>query len=417
MAESINVYYHFIPYRYLGKGGTKVRLYAMLRYSIGGGEREERRTEQYYLIPETAYIKDRIGTIEESLPVMFRECNEEERRHNKHAKAELEKKKAELLYELHYELISISGSSAEKIREAKQTDFLSLYNRFIEHLLTVGSAEGTVRNYEQTRDKIVQFRSGALLGHVNTQFVEKFQQHLLASGLARNTVARHMTALNACLSWLFTNDMIDVSPFAKLRKGTRIYQDDDSLTNPQLRSKSFFSPEELKTIWEQRYDRKRREENDTTLAWLFSNMVGLRYCDMVTLRPAEIKKTEKDGVLYYYIDKYQGKTKRKVFVPLNKTALLILNEVKERNPTARILLFRMNSNRSLDGVEGTDKKIRYGNSRHSFGNNLRRANVQDSDIDRLSGRKAKGITEKNYIDTFLNNIDYYHELVSRISFL
>lgn len=120
---------------------------------------------------------------------------------------------------------------------------------------------------------------------------------------------------------------------------------------------------------------------------------------------------------YFYIDKFQGKTKRKVYVPLNHTALKILEEVKQRNPTHNIRLFRIRQSRDFHFIRGADKKVRYNNARHSFNNNLKLAGVQERDIDRLSGRVAKGISEKNYSDHFRNNIDFYYELVSRIDFL
>lgn len=415
--SSIEVHLHLIPSRFIEKGVRKVKLYILLRYSIGRGKRKEKKTGLFFIVPESAYEKKRIGTIEDSLPHMFADCNEKDRRHNKATKSDLEHKKSELLYELHYEVISVSARP-EKMREARQTEFLSLFGKFIDYLLTVDRADGTVRNYEQTRDKIARFNPNLRLGQISVEVIIDFQKWLHEEqGLSKNTTARHMTALNSCMNWLVRNDFIEVSPFMKLGRGDRYYHDDDPNHNPELRPKSFFSPDELKIIWEQRYNRKRREDLDSTLAWLFSNMTGLRHCDASTLSRDEIKSTTKDGTTYQYIEKFQGKTKRKVLVPLNRTAQRLLEEVKERNPKSHILAFRINANRNLKFIRGTDKQIRYHNARHSFGNNLKRAGVQEADIDRLSGRRVKGISEKNYADDFVNNIDYYHELVSRIDFL
>jgi hypothetical protein len=202
-----------------------------------------------------------------------------------------------------------------------------------------------------------------------------------------------------------------------LRRGDRVFQDDNTDSNPTTRGKSFFASDELREIWERRNERVRKEELDSTLAWLFSNMVGLRFCDTETLTPDEIHSVMKDGKEYFYIDKFQGKTTKKVYVPLNDTALVILDEVKRRNPIYKVRCFRIRQSRDMSFVKGTTKKVRYGNSRHSFGNNLKRAGVQDVDISCLSGRVPKSISEKNYADHFINNIDFYHGLVSKIDFL
>lgn len=408
---------HYIPHQHVDENGRKtIRLYIQLRWS-DAGVREEKKTGMYFILPENEYRNRGDLSVKEALPNMFKKCSFSDQRHNKKVLSAIDLLKAELRVSLRYDQPS-AVSIRDKQREAGQAEFLPFYDRFIEYTAELGRADGTVGNYMQSRNVFAEFRPKGSLLNITTGTIVGFQTWMKeVKGYSINTIARHMTALSVCLRWLEMNDFLDKSPFQKLRRGDRIHQDDDPDSNSTLRAKSFFDLTELKQIWDERTNRKRREELDSTLGWLFSTMTGLRFCDTETLTPSEIHSVIKDGVTYSYIEKYQGKTKRKVFVPLNHTALRILAEVRKHNPTHNIQLFRLRQSRDFQFIRGTDKKIRYNNARHSFNNNLKRAGVEESDRDRLSGRVAKGIGEKNYSDHFKNNIDFFSELVSRIDFL
>lgn len=415
--SDIQIKEHYIPSAHVGVNGKRtIRLYIQLRWSYEGN-RDEKKTGMYYIVPESEYRNRGDLTVNEALPTMFKRCTFSDQQHNKRVSSAITLMKSELQVSLTYDSPT-EVSARDKQKDVSKAEFLQYFDRFILYTEKLGRAEGTVRNYQQSRDVFAEFRPKGTVSALTTETIVEFQTWMKeVKGFSVNTVARHITALSICLRWMEMNDQIDKSPFRKLRRGDRIHQDSDADTNPTLRDKSFFTLDELKQIWDERMDRKRREELDSTWAWLFSSVTGLRFCDAETLTASEIKSITKDGIQYLYIDKFQGKTKRKVYVPLNHTALKILEEVKQRNPTHNIRLFRIRQSRDFRFIRGADKKVRYNNARHSFNNNLKLAGVQERDIDRLSGRVAKGISEKNYSDHFRNNIDFYFELVSRIDFL
>jgi site-specific recombinase XerD len=383
--SKIEIREHYIPHPHITDDGRRtIRLYIRLRWSEHG-VRNEKKTGMYYIVPEHEYRHRGDLTVGDALPMMFKKCSFSEERHNKHVMKEIGLLKAEVRVSLHYDAPT-TISVRDRQRDVGRMEFLPFYDRFIDYTAKLGRAEGTVRNYQQSRDVFAEFRPKGLVTGITSATIVEFQTWMReVKGYSVNTVARHVTALSVCLRWLEMNDELEKSPFRKLRRGDRIHQDSDSDTNPTLRDKSFFHLEDLRHIWEERMNRKRREELDSTLGWLFSTMTGLRFCDAETLTPSEIKTIAKDGKEYLYIDKFQGKTKRKVYVPLNHTAQMILEEVKQRNPTSHIRLFRIRQSRTFHFIRGTDKKIRYNNARHSFNNNLKLAGVQERDIDRLSG--------------------------------
>lgn len=415
--SEIQIREHYIPNTHVSANGKRtIRLYIQFRWSFEG-IRDEKKTGMYYIVPEAEYRNRGDLTVEEVLPSLLKRCSFSDKQHNKRVSSALGLQKAELQIELSEEPHA-ALSVRDQRKDVSRAEFLAYYDKFIQYTEKLGRAEGTVRNYQQSRDVFAKFRPKGAVTGITSETVVEFQTWMKdVMGYSTNTIARHVTALSVCLRWMEMNDLLEKSPFQRLRRGDRIHQDSDPDSNPTLREKSFFTLEELRRIWDERMNRTRREELDSTWAWLFSCMTGLRFCDAETLTPSEIKSITKNGKTYQYIEKFQGKTKRKVYCPLNHTAVSLLEEAKQRNPTHNIRLFRIRQSRDFRFVRGTEKTVRYNNARHSFNNNLKLAGVQERDIDRLSGRVAKGISEKNYSDHFRNNIDFYYELVSRIDFL
>jgi integrase len=180
---------------------------------------------------------------------------------------------------------------------------------------------------------------------------------------------------------------------------------------------------EIRNIYDNRYNRSRREEKDTTLAWCFACCVGIRVSDVRRLTPENIKSLEVEGEDIKYLEYRQGKRHGYlVYVPLNDSALKLLDEAKRRNPEYGKHLFRVKTGTDNKGITqntSVDKKLRFHNSRHSFSQNLRDAGVEDWKIDMLMGKRfsRSDIQHVHYNDTFHNKPKIYMDAVRNLNFL
>jgi integrase/recombinase XerD len=134
------------------------------------------------------------------------------------------------------------------------------------------------------------------------------------------------------------------------------------------------------------------ESNEVRRAFLFSCVTGLRWCDIKVLQWGNI-----DGNNLSII---QSKTGAEVKIPLNETALNLLDKPKKKNEFVFDLPTANGANKTLKAWvkrAKIDKAITWHNARHSFGTNLIFNEVDILTTSKLLGHSSMKHTQR-YVD-------------------
>ena len=134
------------------------------------------------------------------------------------------------------------------------------------------------------------------------------------------------------------------------------------------------------------------ESIEVRRAFLFSCVTGLRWCDVKLLQWGSI-----DGNNLSII---QSKTGAEVKIPLNETALMLLDKPKKKNDLIFNLPSANGANKTIKAWvkrAKIDKAITWHNARHSFGTNLIFNEVDILTTSKLLGHSSMKHTQR-YVD-------------------
>jgi|GEM_PF-6714935 len=389
----------------------KTRRYLNLRFTVSG-ERISESTGMYYIEPATT---------------------KSDREHNRGVKERLALLTARKQIELDQR-----GDDYVPARAQRKTSLLDVFDRYIAEKAK-DVKPGTLRNIQQTRTQLSDFRDKITLADLNASLVREFIEFLRSKqsdgSMKQNTVARHINGFSAFCNYVRRKGYKNANPFDDLGRDERIRFNYDKKENAELRQKIFLTLDEVQAMWDARHilnDNAWTGKYDTHYAFLLSTMVGLRFSDVSRLAPEHIKyTTEKNRKIENgFIDIKQKKTDYQVQVPLNSAAVEILEEVKSRNPHYKKRGFfrtiaggrKVNRLAFAAGIR-TEEEVRglvFNNSRHSFSQLLQDQGIAISLIDQLLGHKVNKllILASNYsLNDFEEQPDPYIEAVNKISFL
>ena len=175
---------------------------------------------------------------------------------------------------------------------------------------------------------------------------------------------------------------------------------------------------------------KRKDDKDRVIMWFMSTMIGLRFSDVVRLSPEHIKPIMVRGQQRFYVDIIQDKSDYLAEIPLNKTAMEILESAKERNPDWKTKFFRVETNgNDLDRISvandlkdenGIPSHLTCKSSRLSYSEMLQNVTSRTLYVDALLGHKLKNddILRANCtVADFHRFPEVYFELIDQLSFL
>jgi integrase len=134
------------------------------------------------------------------------------------------------------------------------------------------------------------------------------------------------------------------------------------------------------------------ESNEVRRAFLFSCVTGLRWCDVKLLQWGSI---DGDNLIIT-----QSKTGSEVTIPLNETALKLLDKPKKKNDLIFTLPSANGANKTVKAWvkrARIDKAITWHNARHSFGTNLIFNEVDVLTTSKLLGHSSMKHTQR-YVD-------------------
>lgn len=236
----------------------------------------------------------------------------------------------------------------------------------------------TKQNYKTLFNNLERFRSGVLITDIDYQFVVTYDRWLKASGIAHNTRISRLRLLRAVLNEAKNRDIISTNPFDRYRIQQMVSKK-GYLTRDQVC--------ELERMKLKGYEDLVRD------AFLVGCYTGLRFSDITALRQNHIK----DGWLTIAMQK----TKFTVEIPV---ATLfegkMMRLVEKYGGNVGRLTKRLGANasvnrtlRTLLDTIGTDQKITFHSSRHTFATLLGQMGVDLATVSKLLGHQKLQTTQ------------------------
>lgn len=238
--------------------------------------------------------------------------------------------------------------------------------------------ELTKLNYQTLLNNIERFRKGTLITDIDYQFVVSYDKWLRESGIMHNTRISRLRLLRALLNEAVKRDIITVNPFNRFR------------IQQMVSKKGYLTHEQVHKL--ERLALKGTEDRVRD-AFLIGCYTGLRFSDIVSLRPEHIdkgwlmKKMVKTGfIVEIPIDELFG---GKMLVLVEKYGGQIDRLTKSLGSNSAV-------NKVLRGILdriGADVKITFHSSRHTFATLLGQSGVQLTTIQKLLGHQKLQTTQ------------------------
>lgn len=257
--------------------------------------------------------------------------------------------------------------------------------------------------YRQTFNKTKSFIkerfkvSDLHIKQLDYKFINEFDQYLISTGLARNTVNKHHSRLRTVILQAIHEDLLSKTPYSNftLRK--------------EKVDRAVLSLDEIKKLRDHDFSEFHALERIRD-KFLFCIYTGLRYSDAEHLTQDQIVKN--DGVIYLILK--MGKTKNDVKIPLMNIPQKLIEkyDTEERKITG--YLFPNISNPKLNAslkaiadIVGINKRITHHTARRTFGTTI----LLESGADIKAVSKLLGHTDikqtQIYLqpgDSYLNNV-------------
>ena len=237
--------------------------------------------------------------------------------------------------------------------------------------------ELTKLNYQTLLNNIERFRKGTLLTDIDYQFVVSYDKWLRESGIMHNTRISRLRLLRAWLNEAVTRDILTVNPFNRFR------------IQQMVSKKGYITKEQLQKL--ERLSLKGVEDRVRD-AFLIGCYTGLRFSDIVSLRPEHIK----DG----WLVKKMVKTGFVVEIPIadlfEGKMLLLLEKYGNIDKLTKSLGSNSSVNKVLRGILdriGADAKITFHSSRHTFATLLGQKDTKLTTLQKLLGHQKLQTTE------------------------
>ncbi len=236
----------------------------------------------------------------------------------------------------------------------------------------------TKLNYQTLLNNIERFRKGTLITDIDYQFLVAYDKWLRESGIAHNTRISRLRLLRALLNEARKRDIITCNPFDRFR------------IQQMVSKKGYLTSEQVRRL--ERLNLKCVEERVRD-AFLIGCYTGLRFSDIISLRPDHIKngwltkKMVKTGFIVEIpvADLFEGK----MLVIVEKYGGAIDKLTKSLGSNSAV-------NKVLRGVLDridADVKITFHSSRHTFATLLGQAGVQLTTIQKLLGHQKLQTTQ------------------------
>lgn len=236
----------------------------------------------------------------------------------------------------------------------------------------------TKLNYQTLFNNLEKFRKGILITDIDYQFIVSYDKWLRESGIAHNTRISRLRLLRAVLNEARKRDFITINPFDRFR------------IQQMVSKKGFLTKEEVTKL--ERMNLKGVEDRVRD-AFLIGCYTGLRFSDIISLRPEHIQGG--------WLTKKMVKTGFIVEIPIGELFDGKMNVILEKyDNQINKLTTSLGSNSAvnkvlrglLDRIDA-DAKITFHSSRHTFATLLGQRGVQLTTIQKLLGHTKLQTTQ------------------------
>lgn len=231
----------------------------------------------------------------------------------------------------------------------------------------------TYQSAKYVFDFFIEFvGAGANIRNISKQQANEFIEEISKRKIKNTSINQYITYFKTFFNWCIEKEYISISPFKHIKK---------------LKNES--TKREYLTIEEIRAFSKVDKFHNTKNAFLFSCFTGLRLNDVINLKWNNIRGKE----IYKKIEK----TGKYETIPINETAMKILNDCSKEND----FIFKLPKQRrtikyhlkAICKNAGIDKHITYHCSRHTFATILLSNGVDIYTTSKLLGHSSVSMTE------------------------
>jgi len=212
------------------------------------------------------------------------------------------------------------------------------------------------------------------LEHIDHEIIEGFQNYLLNSCLKKTSTKQYMTVLKIAINDLLKNDVLINNPVKRLKQ----------IGKTEFGEREYLTEEELNLVY----------VSDGILpeiknAFIFSCYTGLRSCDLKAIKFDQVK----NGNLFFT----QVKTSKNESLPLNKTALAIIEQQKNKPDRIDDYIFHLPTHASVMLSKwikkiGIKKHITFHNGRHTAATMLLTNDVDIYTVSKILGHSSINTT-------------------------
>ena len=265
---------------------------------------------------------------------------------------------------------------------------------YIKHLADQRGSnnEGIHMNYMALRRHLIDYKGDKMtFEQVDKDFCLGFIEHLKKAKcvhknmiLAENTQYGYMKRLATVLNAAKTDEIIDVSPFEKIRPENKLKQKETE--------RVYLTVDELKILHNTECQRV-----DIKNAFLFACFCGLRISDVRELTWDKLQKDNNGNMFIKFVAK---KTQRNEYLPIREEAIRYLPK-KTDGTSDGDLVFTAISHKGYVNLilqqwtfcAGIKKKVTFHTSRHTYATLLLSKGVRLEVVSKLLGHKSIKTTE------------------------
>lgn len=290
--------------------------------------------------------------------------------------AEMEQRQSEKPFSLEYLKEYLDGNNTKSFTEF----FKSELNNDKKINLT------TVHSHKNTLNLLKGFKSDISFKELNYEFLHSFENYLRESGLQQNTISKQFSIIRRYINRAIDKELFDLSkyPFRKFKiraiKTERIY----------------LTPEEIKRFESLVLSKKEKKLQVALDLFLFAIYTGLRYSDIINLKPTNLTVIDGKEWLSLKMKKTNDIIRLPIYTLFDGKALDILYKYVGDNST--VFPFRNNKMLNFDLKEitkklGIKKHITFHIARHTTATYLLYKGVSITTVKKLLGHRRIETTQ------------------------
>lgn len=277
-------------------------------------------------------------------------------------------------------------SLAECIKPRKNiTDFLEFFKTETDKNKTI--TENTKRVYRSTYKHLMEFIGRILFEDLDFQFIHDFEGYLLGKGININSTGKYLKVIKAVINLAINYGVFDLNryPFRNFKIKT------------QTANRTYLDPAEIEKIETLLIPENNKNMQRVRDMYLFAIYSGLRFSDIVALRPENVQTIEGKKYIVINMEKTKEPLRLPIFLLFGGKPLELL--VKYEN-TGRNFYFDDFTNqfvnrelKEIARMAGITKNVTFHTARHTTATYLIYKSVPMAVVQKILGHTKISTTQ------------------------